>query len=102
MRNISRWTKDAEVLCPVVMGDAVRHCKTISAEEMNNIMEIVFEWLKVPVSKAYDDILKRFYGADYMEFPPIEKRGKWHEGIIRFDPERPYHEYFLMEGTHGI
>ena len=97
VRNISRWTNDAEVLCPVVMGEAVRHFKTILTEEMNNIMEIDFEWLKVPVSKAYDDILKRFYGPDYMEFPPIEKRGKWHEGTIRFEPEVPYAEVLLME-----
>ena len=33
------------------------------------------------------------YG-NYLEFPPAEKRGAWHEDIIIFDPDIPYKEYY--------
>ncbi len=47
--------------------------------------------LKVPVPVGYDNILTRVYG-NYMEFPPIEERGKWHDGTI-FNADKPYSEY---------
>ena len=28
-----------------------------------------------------------------MKFPPEGSRGKWHEGIIEFEPEIPYKDY---------
>lgn len=51
-----------------------------------------FEYIKIPVPKGYDAILTEIYG-DYMQFPPIEKRGKRHE--IFFDPD---HSYLYYEG----
>lgn len=52
-----------------------------------------FETLRIPVPKDFDNILKKCYG-NYMEFPPVEKRGKWHENVITFDPEISYKEFF--------
>lgn len=46
-----------------------------------------FENIMVPAPKEWDKVLKIFYG-DYMNFPPVEKRGKWHE--LEFDAETPY------------
>lgn len=43
---------------------------------------------KIP--RNYDEILRITYG-DYMQFPPVEKRGCWHPNAI-FDAERPYVE----------
>jgi len=60
--------------------------------EMDDLIEVPFEYLEVPVPRNYDAILKRIYG-DYMAFPPPEKRGNWHEGILIFDPDVPYKEY---------
>jgi lipopolysaccharide cholinephosphotransferase len=51
-----------------------------------------FYGFKLPIPKNYDEILRESYG-DYMSFPPIEKRGTWHDGIIYFDPDMPYKEY---------
>jgi hypothetical protein len=34
-----------------------------------------------------------------MELPPVEKRGKWHENVIFFDPDKPYTEY--VKQLHG-
>ena len=62
-------------------------------EELENIVYLDFETLMVPVPANYDEILKRTYG-NYMEFPPVEKRGTWHEGYFEMDPDTPYKEYF--------
>ena len=51
-----------------------------------------FENIYVPVPVNYDNILKNMYG-NYMEFPPLDKRGKWHENIIFFEPDLPYMEF---------
>ena len=52
--------------------------------------------MQVPIPKGYDRILRTTYG-DYMEFPPVEKRGIWHTNI--FDPDRSYTEYFKEYGV---
>lgn len=52
-----------------------------------------FENIKIAIPKNYDNILKNMYG-DYMKFPPVEQRGAWHEGIIKFIPDMPYKDYF--------
>lgn len=51
-----------------------------------------FENLMIPVPKNYDMILRNFYG-NYWEYPPVDKRGTWHEGIIELDPDTPYLKY---------
>lgn len=58
-------------------------------DELRETEEAQFEMLKVPVTKFWDDVLKRLYG-DYMRFPSASERGKWHEGMIRFDPDTSY------------
>lgn len=52
-----------------------------------------FENMIVPIPENYDELLKHTYGS-YMEFPPIEKRGKWHDEMIYFDPDISYLQYF--------
>jgi len=61
-------------------------------EELRDIVEIPFENLSVPVPRAYQSVLSRIYG-DYMSYPSAATRGKWHEGLLRFDPETPYTEF---------
>lgn len=39
---------------------------------------------KFPIPANYDKILKTVYG-DYMQFPPIDKRGTWHETYLSAD-----------------
>lgn len=50
-----------------------------------------FEGYDILVPIGYDAILKTAYG-DYMKFPPIEKRGIWHDGTF-FDSDKPYTYY---------
>ena len=51
-----------------------------------------FENIKVPVPVNYDKMLRTQFG-NYMEFPPVEDRGNWHEDNITYEPDVPYKEY---------
>ena len=46
-------------------------------------IDIEFEHVMMPVPEDYDGFLSHMYG-DYMQLPPVEKRGNRH-GIIRLD-----------------
>lgn len=62
------------------------------SSDLENIIEVPFENIQIPIPKNYDEVLKNMYG-NYMEFPPLEKRGIWHEGQLIFEPDIPYKEY---------
>ena len=62
--------------------------------DLEDIIEVPFENLLIPIPRRYDDILKHMYG-NYLEFPQQEKRGVWHEGQLLFEPDIPYKEYIL-------
>lgn len=55
---------------------------------------IDFYGYKFPIPKKYDLILRTSYG-DYMQFPPIEERGTWHDTSY-FNPDIPYLETLEM------
>ena len=61
-------------------------CQT---DDLKEITYVPFENIMVPIPKEYDKFLTTRYG-NYMQFPPESERGKWHENVIRFDPETPY------------
>ncbi len=67
-------------------------------EDLEKIIYVPFENIEVPVPANYDDMLRHAYG-NYMEFPPVEKRGVWHEGVIEFDPDIPYKEYIRQSNS---
>ena len=50
-----------------------------------------FEGYEVQIPVGWDRMLKIKYG-DYMQLPPMEKRGNWHSSII-FDPDISYTEF---------
>ena len=64
----------------------------IEKEEIDETIELPFEFMKIPCPARYDQVLRKMYG-DYMVFPPAEERGAWHEGIIRFEPDIPYKDF---------
>lgn len=53
---------------------------------------VPFENTEVRIPKGYDRCLSTRYG-DYMEMPPIEKRGTHHSFEVFYDPNCPYTEY---------
>lgn len=67
-------------------------------KDVAKIYYMPFENIMVPVPNNYEDILKTVYG-EYLEFPPVYKRGKWHEGEILYDPDMPYRKYFQYHAS---
>ena len=58
------------------------------AEYYSSCVELEFEGFKFPAPVRYDCVLTTLYG-DYMTFPPVEKRGTWHNGT-KLIPDVPY------------
>lgn len=56
-------------------------------KDFEKTIKMPFEMLSVNVPSGYDHILKVQYG-DYLQFPPVEKRGLFHD--FTFDPDTPY------------
>jgi lipopolysaccharide cholinephosphotransferase len=67
----------------------------IPADAYSSSLIVDFHGIALPIPCGYQTILTKLYG-NYMEYPPIEKRGIWHNGQIIFDPDVPYKE-FLKE-----
>lgn len=67
-------------------------------EWFDDTIEMPFESFSVPVPAEYDKILTAVYG-DYMKFPPVEKRGQWHNFIL--EPEIPYEQYMIDKHLLG-
>ena len=63
----------------------------LKREELLDSIYVNFEGISVPVPRKYEDVLTRMYG-NFREFPPVNERGMWHNGRIRFEPDRPYQE----------
>jgi len=61
------------------------------ADIFKDSVEVEFEGFKFPAPVGYEEYLRTAYG-NYMELPPMEKRGKWHAGLF-IDPDRPYIDY---------
>lgn len=64
-------------------------------EDIDKTVDMPFEDILVKVPVGYDRCLRIGYD-NYMEFPPVEERGKWHENIY-FDPFTPFGKYEDME-----
>lgn len=60
------------------------------AEDYESAVIGEFEGFKFPIPIGYDRILRTMYG-DYHEFPPVDKRGKWHNFVV--DPDIAYTDY---------
>ena len=70
------------------------HKYVMSRAEFSSSTMLPFEFLTVPCPSFYDCVLTRIYG-DYMKFPPQSIRGKWHDGIIVFNPNVPYKDFLV-------
>ena len=70
--------------------------KLLYAEDFASTVDLDFEGLKLKAPIGYDRYLRDGYG-DYMQFPPLEKRGVWHDGTV-FDADLPYKEYLRRQG----
>lgn len=60
------------------------------AECFSECVSCVFHGIETFIPYGYDTILSTTYG-DYMQLPPVEKRGAWHGNLV-FYPDVPYDE----------
>lgn len=51
-----------------------------------------YEFIELNIPKGNDQCLRQQY-SDYMELPPLEKRGTHHDFIVFYDPDKSYQEY---------
>lgn len=61
------------------------------SEDFQSTILCKFENLNLPIPSGYDRILKTIYG-DYMKYPSLSERGKWHKGLI-INPDVPYSDF---------
>lgn len=92
-KNITRYNKECEEVSTLTHEMSIIQRMKFSKKQFEDIIEMPYENIMVPVPSDYDTMLHHMYG-NYMEFPPIEQRGAWHEGIIEFDPDIPYQEFW--------
>lgn len=59
-------------------------------EDFFDCKYVDFEGFSLPVPIGYDRILRTIYG-NYLDFPPVEKRGIWH-GELWLDTDKSYKE----------
>lgn len=64
------------------------------SEVFADSVKVEFEGFTFPAPVGYDEYLTTAYG-NYMEFPPVDKRGKWHEGLV-IDADRPYTDSLII------
>ena len=70
--------------------------RILYAEDFANTIDLEFEGLNLKAPVGYKHYLKMEYG-DYLQFPPLEKRGKWHEDTI-FNADVPYEDFLFSQG----
>lgn len=66
-------------------------------EDLKDIAYLPFEDFMIPVPKGYKRCLNINYG-NYLELPPIEKRGCWHGDLLLIDVNTPYKDFQIEKG----
>ena len=97
-RNLQKYNGMTDRLTMVTHTFEFASKYWITKSDLENIIYLPFESLSVPAPSNYKNILSHIYG-NYMEFPPHDKRGVWHDGIIEFDPDTPYNDYLRKRDT---
>ena len=77
--------------CKVVHYNGYRPKDTLKHTHVRdyfyNQIEVPFETIKIKIPREYDRYLTEKYG-DYMQLPPEDERGKWHNVVVS-DMEKP-------------
>lgn len=69
--------------------------------DLLDLTEADFYGHRILVPKDTHSVLRRAFGENYMQFPPIEERGKWH-GSIYYNADIPYKEYIKELREHDV
>lgn len=93
-RECQKYNKYITVWCdtpslPKYFREGIHHYRM---EDVFPTVYTTFEHSQFPIPANNDAILKIEYG-NYMQLPPLELRGKHHECLVFFDPNKCYLEY---------
>ncbi len=55
--------------------------------------EVPFEYTSISLAEQADTWLRINYKGDYMQLPPVDKRGTHHSTVVFYDPFKPYEAY---------
>lgn len=83
--NLDENTNMIAAFCLLIGMDRIQRFR----EDFDDLIEVDFEFLKIPVFRQYDRDLKILYGPNYMT--PIQAETV--HGNIFFDAEKPYTKY---------
>ena len=67
------------------------HRGIFDRKDIDTLTEVDLYGHPVFIPKHFDAVLSVIYG-NYMELPPVETRGTWHDQIV-YDMDRPYSDY---------
>ena len=70
--------------------------KLLDANLFATSVPVDFEGFQLMAPVGYDKLMRIWYG-DYMQLPPKEERGKWHNGVI-FNADIPYKDFLKNLG----
>lgn len=87
-----RYDKKAQRVTLLTNGKELMRKYWIDKKDLEEVIYVPFENIQLPIPKVYENFLTHAYG-NYMEFPPVEERGIWHEDVITFDPDTPYKDF---------
>jgi lipopolysaccharide cholinephosphotransferase len=92
---LTRYNKKTDRVSLMTHNSYFRNRYWCNKKDLAVVEMLPYECSKIPVPSEYDRMLKNMYG-NYMEFPPVEKRGTWHDNQLLFDPDTPY-KVFIKE-----
>ena len=89
VKKLSTWDEKKKCKYLVSYGSAYPVEKDVmNVEWFGNSVKLPFEGKEYTAPIGYKEVLKKLYGADYMDLPPIEKRVTHNPTMILFDTER--------------
>jgi lipopolysaccharide cholinephosphotransferase len=99
IQRIASSCKDtnSKYMMTAVITQGTYEQKLLDTEAFKATILMEFEGLQLMAPVGYDHLLRVWY-EDYMQFPPVEERGKWHDGTF-FSAEIPYKDYLRNEGV---
>lgn len=92
-KELQQYNQESSRVTMMTHNRELRERYWMEKTKFNHLIELPFENIQIPVPEDYDQVLKNIYG-NYMEYPPESERGAWHEGMITFDPDISYKEWF--------
>lgn len=92
----SMYSYDGDMVA-LIQGSVYNKAYYWHLSDLVNVSYVPFENIMIPIPIGYKRCLEIQYG-DYMEMPPIEKRGAHHAIAVVFDPFVDYKTYIMLMG----